>query len=48
MICKNCLYVWDYKGALRWATCPSCQSKTKTSEGLTNVNQGDDKGNGSQ
>ena len=28
MNCSKCGYSWEYKGALQYATCPSCQSKT--------------------
>lgn len=45
MICKKCLYVWDYKGNKLWASCPNCQSKTKVSEGFERVNKRVDKGN---
>lgn len=28
--CAHCGYKWPYSGALKMATCPSCQKKTKT------------------
>ena len=30
MTCKFCGNEWKYKGDKKWATCSSCQNKTKT------------------
>ena len=33
MKCSHCHHKWEYKGDLKWATCPSCRLKVKVLKG---------------
>ena len=34
--CPKCHYEWDYKGKLKWVTCPNCMNKFQKPERCNN------------